>query len=105
MSKLFPSPGDLRENPELASLRMLKTNLEVAEEVLMVAYPDGNSYSERSHTEQEAYANGLLYQIDTLEVMLNEYAESIRRLQSWRNREVPEPPSSHEQPSDDDIAF
>jgi len=97
MNESSLNPIQLNENPELAALRILKTSLDVAEMALAATYSDScePSYSEGFRSEQEAYALSLLYQIDALGAVLNEYAESIRRLRQWRNRE----------PSADDIAF
>ena len=90
MNESLLTPIQLNENPELAVLRILKTNLEVAETALVAAYPDScEPYSERCRSEQEANALSILYQIDALSVMLNEYAESLRRLRHWRSREPP----------------
>jgi hypothetical protein len=93
----IPTPIQLNENPELAALQILKTSLDVAEVALVAAYPDScePSRSERCWSEQEAYALSILYQIDALAAVLNEYAESIRRLREWRKRE----------PSVDDTLF
>jgi hypothetical protein len=79
----------LNENPELAALLILKTNLDIAQLVLLATYPDScePSYSEDRRSEQEAYASSILYQIDALEGIINEYVESVRRLREWRNRE------------------
>ncbi len=90
MDSSLPTPIELSENPELAALRILKTNLDVAELALLASYPESCEGPERSGGEQEAYAMAILYQIDALEAMLNEYAESIRRLRQWRNRESSE---------------
>jgi hypothetical protein len=96
MNESFPTPIQLNENPELAVLRLLKTNLEVAEVALLAEYPDCEEPDwERQHSEQEAYVTAILHQIDALEATLDEYAKSIRRLRSWRNRE----------PTDQDIRF
>lgn len=90
------TPIHFNENPELASLRILKTNLDVAELALLAAYPDCEpSALHRRGTEQEAYAISILYQIEVLAALLNEYAESIRRLRERRSRE----------PSADDTVF
>ena len=91
MNESSLTPIQLNDNPELAALRMLKTNLDVAEMALLATYPDscGPSCSESCRTEQEAFATSILYQVDTLNAMLNEYAESIRRLREWRSREPP----------------
>ena len=91
MNESFLSPIHLNENPELAALWILKTNLDVAQMALAATYPDSRepSYSERCRSEQEAYALSILYQIDALNAMLNEYAESLRRLREWRSREPP----------------
>jgi hypothetical protein len=74
------TPSDLVEHPELAALRILKTNLDVAGLALLATYPDNGECSERPRSEQEAYAFAILHQIDALEAMLEEYAESIHRL-------------------------
>ena len=84
------TPIALSENPELAALRILKTTLDVAELALLSSYPDSFEGSERCRSEQEAYALAILFQIDALEAMLNEYVESIRRQWEWRNRESSE---------------
>lgn len=80
------TPMELNENPELAALRILKTTLDVVDLALRGSYPESYEYSERRRTEQEAYALSILYQIDALAAMLNEYVESIRRLREWQNR-------------------
>ena len=90
MDNSLLTPIELSENPELAALRILKTTLEVAELALVANYPDSFEYSERPRTEQEAYAFAILFQIDALEALLNEYVESIRRRGQWRNRESSE---------------
>ena len=90
MDSWLPTPIELSENPELAALRILKTNLDVAELALLASYPENCECPERSRTEPEAYAIAILFQIDALESILNEYVESIRRLQEWRNREPSE---------------
>jgi hypothetical protein len=84
------NPIELNDNPELAALRILKTSLDVAEVALAATYPDScePSYCEGCRSEQEAYALSLLYQIDALGALLNEYAESVRRLREWRSREL-----------------
>ena len=89
MKDSFPTPMDLVDNPELAVLRILKTNLYVAELALLAAYPDGSesTYSERCPGSEEAYARAILYQIDALEATLDEYVESVRRFREWRTRE------------------
>ena len=72
MKKSFLTPDQLHENPELAALQILKTNLDVAEVALLATYPDCEpSCSERCRTEQEAYATSVLYHIDALSAMLN----------------------------------
>ena len=87
MDSSFLNPITLNENPELAALRILKTTLDVVELALRGSYPDSCECSERRPTEQEAYAIVILYQIDALEGMLNEYVESILRLREWQERE------------------
>ena len=87
MDSSFLNPITFNENPELAALRILKTTLDVVEIVLRGSYPDSSECSERRQSEQEAYAIAILYQIDALEGMLNEYVESIRRLREWQDRE------------------
>ena len=86
----FLTPIALGENPELGALWILKTTLEVAELALVASYPESCEDSERRRTEEEAYALALLYQIDSLEALLDEYSESIRRKGQWRNRESSE---------------
>lgn len=97
LSRSALTPIQLNENPELAALRILRTSLDVAAVVLAATYPESSevSYSEGGRSEQEAYALSILYQIDALGAVLEEYAESIRRLRAWRNREA----------SADDIPF
>lgn len=80
----LPTPMELRENPELGALWILRTSLEVAELSLRATYPER---SERHSTEEEAYAIAILYQIDAVEALLEEYLESIRRRGEWRGRE------------------
>ena len=88
MEKSFLTPIEFNENPELAALRILKTSLEVAHLALVATYPDCEpSCSQHCRSEQEAFAISLLYQIDALSAVLDEYAESIRRLRQPRNRE------------------
>ncbi len=97
MDNSLLTPIQLGENPELAALQILKTSLDVADLALVAAYPHScePSYSGRCRSEQEAYAISILYQIDALGAVINEYAESIWRLREWRNRE----------PSADDTQF
>ena len=90
MDNSLLTPIELGENPELAALRILKTTLDVAELALLASYPDCCECSERRRGEAEAYAFAILYQIDALEALLNEYVESIRRRGQWRNRESSE---------------
>ena len=90
MDNSLLTPIELSENPELAALRILKTTLDVAQLSLLAVYPDSYEYSERCRTEEKAYAIAIIYQIDALEAVLNEYAECIRRLREWRNREPSE---------------
>lgn len=87
MDRSFLTPSELMENPELAALRILKTNLDVAGLALLATYPDNPECSEEPRSEQEAYAFAILHQIDALEAMLDEHAESIRRLRQWPSRE------------------
>ena len=89
------TPVALSENPELGAFRILKTTLLVAELALLATHPESCEYSERRRTEEEAYAIAILYQIDALEALLNEYVESIRRNKEWRGRA----------PSEEDITF
>lgn len=77
------SPRELMEHPELAVLRILKTNLDVAGLALLATYPDNHENSEEPRSEQEAYAFAILHQIDAFGAMLDEYAESLRRLRQW----------------------
>ena len=88
MNTSLLSPTELNENPELAALQILKTSLDVAESVLLATYPDSceSSYAEGCRTEQEAYAISILYQMDALNAVLDQYAESIRRLRQWRSQ-------------------
>lgn len=99
MNESFLTPIQLGENPELAALQLLKTNLDVAEVALVAVYPESCELTERFRGEQEAYAVSILYQIEALNALLNEYAESCRRLQEWRKRE----PAAHD--LRDDIPF
>ena len=102
MKESLPSPLDVSEYPELAALRALKTNLQVAELALLAAYPNSSCGDpQRDHSEREAYANGILYLINPLVAMLGEYAESVQRLQAWRHREPPGPSDD----TDKDIPF
>lgn len=92
------TPIELGENPELAVLQILSTSLDVAQMALLSMYPDSCEPSrslERRRSEAEAYALSILYQIDALSVLLQEYTESIRGSRQWRNRES----------SADDVAF
>ena len=91
MNESLLTPVQLSEHPELAALRILKTSLDVAATALAATYPDScePSCSEHPRSEQEAYALSIIYQIDALALMLNEYAESIRRLREWKLREPP----------------
>jgi hypothetical protein len=77
------------ENPELAVLRTLRTNLCVAELALLAVYPAGSEPTSPKHHfgAQEAYASAILHQIDALEATLDEYVESVRRARDWRTRE------------------
>jgi hypothetical protein len=92
MNNSYLTPIELSEHPELAALRILKTSLDVTHLALLATYPES---SERCRTEEEAYAIAILYQIDALEAMVNEYVESTRRLAELRNREA----------SEEDISF
>ena len=81
------------KNPELAALRTLKTDLEVAEAALLARYPNSSCGDpRRGHTEREAYANAILYLIDPLVVLLHEYAESVRGPGAGRRRALRHPP-------------
>jgi len=97
VDRSLPTPSQLDENPELAALRILETSLDVAELALLTTYPETGEQvdAEDGLTEQEAFATAILYQIDALGAVLNEYVESIRRLEEWRKRE----------PHEDDIPF
>jgi len=95
MNNSYLTPIELSEHPELAALRILKTTLDVTHLALLATYPESSEGSERCRTEEEAYAIAILYQIDALEAMVNEYVESTRRLAELRNRE----------PSEEDISF
>ena len=88
MDNSLLTPIELSENPELGALRILKTTLDVAELALLASYPDCREYSGRRRSEQEAYAIAILYQIDALAVLVNEYAESLRRVGWWRYQEA-----------------
>lgn len=91
MNESFLTPMELAENPELAALRILMTNLDVAEMALLAVHPDSCAAlcSQRCRTELEAYATSILYQLDALNAMINEYAECARRLREWRSQEAP----------------
>lgn len=79
------TPSELMENPELAVLQILKTSLSVVELALLAAYPDNRECSERCRTEQEAYVFAIIHQISTLEAVVDEYVESLGRLEERRN--------------------
>ena len=98
----IPSPSELAENPELAVLKTLLTNLDVFEMALSVVYPEEDYRPDRSQSEQEAYATAVRSQTRALELMLCEYADSVDRLHLWRERE---PPLEHARSEDDEILF
>lgn len=82
----FLTPIEFNDNPELAALRILRTNLDVAEVALLATYPDCEpSALDRCHTEPEAYAISILYQIAALASLLNEYTESVLRSRERRS--------------------
>jgi hypothetical protein len=103
MNESFPTPMDLSDNPELAVLEILKINLEVAKRVLLASYPSarcGEPCFESCHSEQEAYANGILYQSDALTAIVQAYVESTRRLDG-----AVKGPTCGVKPSREDIPF
>jgi len=73
------TPAQLNENPQIAALWVLRTSLEVAQSMLLATYPQSGEREERHSTEEEAYAIALLYQIDAVAALLDEYVESISR--------------------------
>ena len=94
----LPTPIELSEDPELAVLVTLATNLAMARFAILAAYPDlehCDPDSRHSQTEQDAYANAIFKQLAALGDLLEEYIASVRRLRS---------PKSH-QPSGKDISF
>lgn len=84
--RILPTPDELGDSPELASLVTLTINLEMASFALLAAYPDLDfDYDARSsYTEQDAYVYAMISQIRALEGVVEEYLESIRRLRSLR---------------------
>ena len=69
-------------HPALPLLEILKADLEALQEVLLSLYPPlGCAPSRNPHSEEEAYANGVFYQLDTLAAFLGDYTESIARAQ------------------------
>lgn len=86
MERSWLTPEELGENPELAVLRVLKTNLDVAELALLSSYPRCED-RECSRSEEEAYAMAILYQMDALGAMLQEYVESVRRRGRWQSED------------------
>jgi hypothetical protein len=98
----IPSPSELAENPELAVLKTLLTNLDVFEMALSVVYPEEDYRPDCSQSEQEAYATAVRCQTRALELMLCEYADSVDRLHQWRQCE---PPLERTRSEDDEILF
>ncbi len=79
---LMPRVNDFAEYPELAVLMTLATNLEIALFALNAAYPDLDfDYTQRSsYTEQDAYLAALGAQLRALQIVLEEYLESLQRI-------------------------
>jgi DNA replication protein DnaC len=97
MDGSLPTAIELAEDPELAVLRCLKTNLKITELALAAAYPEICEHTSVAHSpsEPEAYASAIVYQIDALDALLDHYVESIGRLrQRW-----------HREPDDKEVPF
>jgi hypothetical protein len=92
MCTVLPEPTDLRDDPELAVLVILKINLRIAERSLLAAYPDLDYHdleARRSHTAQDAYASALVYHIRALAATVEEYVESSELLRTLKNQRPP----------------
>ena len=87
MEDQLPTVAELAEDHELAIVAILKTNVEIASRVFFAMYPHlaGDESTERTHTEQEAYAGALYNQLEALATALRDYTESLGHLRS-RNR-------------------
>lgn len=79
---LIPPVGEFTEYPELAVLMTLATNLEIAQFALNAAYPDLDfDYTQRSsHSEQDAFLSAWGAQLRALQIILEEYLESLQRI-------------------------
>jgi hypothetical protein len=100
----LPKHRELSEHPELATLRILKTTLEVAELVLAEVSPKRGQRERRCvRSEGEAYADALLQLIMPVVILLDEYVESLRGDDEWGRGESPE--RDDEMPSSDEIPF
>jgi hypothetical protein len=92
MEDQLPTTPELAEDHELALVAILKTNVEIASRAFFAIYPHlaGDESTERTHTEQEAYAGALSNQLEALATALQNYTDSIRHLRSWnRTQEAP----------------
>jgi hypothetical protein len=87
IDRSLPTPDDLMESPELAVLRVLQATLEIVEVALKATYPgDAEAAESNGRTEPEAYAMVILYQIEVLGHLIQEYVRSLGRLRDSRDR-------------------
>ena len=84
----LPSPSELSDDPELAVLVVLTTNLEMAHFAVLSAYPDldGTLTPYAASNEREAYASSIVKHVRALAETVEEYLGAVRRQRSWTSR-------------------
>ena len=84
----LPSPSELSDDPQLAVLVTLTTNLQMASFALLAAYPDLDTQDPCARDEREAYASSIFKQIRALVEIVEEYLSAVQRFRScksWRS--------------------
>lgn len=84
----LPSPSELSDDPELAVLVTLTTNLHMANFAVLSAYPDlhGAVAPYAARDEREAYASCIVKHVRALLETVEEYLGAVRRQHSWTTR-------------------
>ncbi len=87
----LPSPTELGDDPQLAVLTVLITNLEMASFALLSVYPDLDGHPDypdphAARHEQEAYASSIVKQVRALVDIVQEYLSAVQRGRSWKSR-------------------
>jgi len=84
----LPTPYDLAERPELATLHLLESALAIAERALLAAHPSleqADFFPHAPELEIEDWiADALLTHISGLETALGRYHAQLRRRATWR---------------------